>query len=211
MDGTVDPMLLGASVNYDLGGLSVVAAGEYHEDAYGLRTITGANAGRTASKDMAWRLAPGTRSPSPSAPSRSWACWSSSPTRRTTRPPSATASRTTAASPGSSAPSSAWATTSSAAASPRPSARAARTADGADCDSAVTDELAATQYAVGYAYHLAKSTQVYAYYTQIMNNDLAQYTFTVGGAQTATGGNVFGATPAGADPTAVGVGIRYAF
>ena len=84
-------------------------------------------------------------------------------------------------------------------------------ADGSDCDSAVTDELGATQYAVGYAYHLAKTTQVYAYYTQIMNKDLAQYTFTVGGAADRRGRQRVRRHAGGADPMAVGVGIRYAF
>jgi predicted porin len=86
-------------------------------------------------------------------------------------------------------------------------------ADGSDCPDAVTDERGAQQYALGYAYHLAKSTQIYAFYTQIMNDDAAQYTFSVGGPQTGSGSTdyLFAATPAGADPLAVGVGMRYAF
>ncbi len=211
VDGTVDPMLLGAAVNYDIGGLSVVAAGEYHEDAYGLRTITAANAGRTASKDMAWRLAAGYEVPLPVGALTFMGMLEQLSYKQED-----------AAAVGNSLEDYsrfAWLLGAKfrmgnhefRARFAQALGPSCTTAGGADCTSAVTDELAATQYAAGYAYHLAKSTQVYAYYTQIMNNDLAQYTFTVGGAQTATGGNVFASTPAGADPTAVGVGIRYAF
>jgi predicted porin len=76
-------------------------------------------------------------------------------------------------------------------------------AGGAACS---TSNYAAQMIAVGYAYHLGKSTQAYLYYGQIMNEDSAQYTFTIGGAPA-----VAGATPRGADPQALALGIRHAF
>jgi predicted porin len=76
-------------------------------------------------------------------------------------------------------------------------------AGGAAC---TTTNYAAAMIAVGYAYHLGPSTQTYLYYGQIMNEDNAQYTFTIGGAPA-----VAGATPRGADPQALALGIRHAF
>lgn len=69
-----------------------------------------------------------------------------------------------------------------------------------------TTGYGATMLAVGYAYFFAPTFQVYAYYAQITNDDQGQYTFNTGGAPA-----VAGATPKGADPLAVGLGIRYAF
>lgn len=74
---------------------------------------------------------------------------------------------------------------------------------GAACN---TDKYGAKDFAVGYAYHFSKSAQGYAYYTQILNDDNAQYTFSIGGAPA-----VAGATAKGADPQALGLGLRYAF
>ena len=47
---------------------------------------------------------------------------------------------------------------------------------------------------------------VYLHYAQITNEAQAQYTLTIGGSSA-----VAGATPRGADPMAVGLGIRYTF
>jgi hypothetical protein len=60
--------------------------------------------------------------------------------------------------------------------------------------------------ALGYAYHLAKSAQVYLHWARIRNDINSQYTFTIGGSPA-----VAGATTRGSDPKALGFGIRYAF
>jgi len=64
----------------------------------------------------------------------------------------------------------------------------------------------ASDLAVGYAYYLAKNAQVYLHYTLIQNGQKAQYTFATAGAP-----DVAGKTPPGADPQAVGLGVRYSF
>jgi hypothetical protein len=73
-------------------------------------------------------------------------------------------------------------------------------------DAASTAGYGATGYAVGYAYHLSKAAQVYVHHTRIQNGRNAQYTFGTAGAP-----DVAGKTPAGADPEATGLGLRYAF
>ena len=84
-------------------------------------------------------------------------------------------------------------------------------ADDGDVTLAGASSVAATDYgasmiAVGYAYYIAPSLNVYLHYAQITNKDNAQYTLTIGGSPA-----VAGATPRGADPMAVGLGVRYTF
>jgi predicted porin len=83
-------------------------------------------------------------------------------------------------------------------------------ADDGDCTgvgfSCSTDGYGAWNLALGYAHHLSKAAQVYAYYTLLENENQAQYTFATAGVAA-----VAGATPRGADPYAVGLGLRYAF
>jgi predicted porin len=207
--GTVDPTLLSGVVNVDLGALSLVASTEYHEDAYGIR-FSGANAGNTASKDLAWRLAAGYEIPLPVG---ALTVMGMVDQLMYTQDEAAGAAdledydrlawlvgakfrmanhefrgRFSMALDGN-----------------------CTIAGGADCGD-LTDDSGATQLAVGYAYHLAKSTQVYAFYTQIMNDDDARYTFSIGGSGPVVGtGAVNSGPPAGADPLAIGAGIRYAF
>jgi predicted porin len=69
-----------------------------------------------------------------------------------------------------------------------------------------TDKYGASMLAVGYAYNFTSQFNVYLYYAAISNEDNAQYTFGTGGAAA-----VAGATPAGADPSAVGLGFYLAF
>ncbi len=69
-----------------------------------------------------------------------------------------------------------------------------------------TSGYGASELALGYAYYLAKNAQAYLHYAQIWNDRRAQYTFPIGGAAA-----VAGNTPAGADPFAVGLGLRYLF
>jgi len=74
-----------------------------------------------------------------------------------------------------------------------------------------TKGYGAQNVALGYAYHLAKSTQVYAFYSKIENESRAEYTFSVAGASQVVGTGAYAATVEGADPWAAGVGMRYAF
>ena len=71
---------------------------------------------------------------------------------------------------------------------------------------ASTDGYGAKQFTVGYAYHLSKAAQAYLSFTRIVNERNAQYTLTIGGSPA-----VAGKTPKGADPQAVGLGLRYSF
>jgi predicted porin len=71
---------------------------------------------------------------------------------------------------------------------------------------ASTDGYGARQITAGYAYHLSKSAQAYLSFTRIVNEKNAQYTLTIGGAPA-----VAGKTPKGADPQALGLGLRYTF
>jgi predicted porin len=204
--GLVDPMLLSAVINFDTGGLSLVAAADYHEDAFGIRTINNANSGsnNSAAKDLGWRLVAGYELPlgvgaltvmgmfeqlaygqeNATAGFKDYRrlAWLLGARFRTgdhefrARYSQALDPNITAASGTTLAP-------------------------GAE------DDLGAQQYAVGYAYHLAKSAQVFAFFTQIINQDRAQYSFGVAGAANVTGTNV----PVGSDPLAVGLGIRLAF
>jgi predicted porin len=83
------------------------------------------------------------------------------------------------------------------------------TGAGADCG----DDTGATQYALGYAYNMSKAAQVYLFWTQIMNDDAAEYTFgTAGIAQVSPGTPAANPTApgVGADPWAAGLGLRYA-
>lgn len=71
---------------------------------------------------------------------------------------------------------------------------------------ASTAGYGAQMLAVGYACYLTKALQAYLSYAQIKNGENAQYTFTIGGSPA-----VAGSTSRGADPQALGLGLRYAF
>jgi predicted porin len=201
-DGRVDPQLLAAAVNFDAGGLSVGVAAEYHEDMFGIRTTSGSNAGTNAAKDLGLKLAAGYELPLAAGT----LTVNGMVEQLTYEQENAGAgfkeySRL------------AWLLGAkfrmgnhefrarySAALDPD-----IKAADGTTLAPTAEDDLAAQQVSLGYAYHLAKSTQVFAFATQIMNEDRAQYTFGVSGSSVVT------AVPAGADPVAGGLGIRYAF
>ena len=69
-----------------------------------------------------------------------------------------------------------------------------------------TEGYGAKQVTVGYAYHLSKTAQAWFSATRIANEEKAQYTLPVAGAAA-----VAGKTPKGADPQAIGLGLRYSF
>jgi len=207
-NGIVNPTLYGASVAFEQGGLALVGAVELHEDGFGLRSINaGPPAGNTtneSAKDLAWRLSAGYELPlaglgaltvmgmfeqlkyaqkdaagANDLEDYSRMAWLLGAKFRTGNH-ELRARYAQGLNP------------------------SCTLADGTDCGD-VTD-FGAQQFAVGYAYHLAKSAQVFAFYTQIMNEDFAQYTLSIGGSPGAASG-----TPAGADPMAAGLGMRYAF
>lgn len=72
-------------------------------------------------------------------------------------------------------------------------------ASGAACS---TRGLGAEQWAVGYVYDLDAMTSLYAFWTQIRNDEAAAYNFGVSGAP---------AAGVGADPQGLALGIRYRF
>jgi hypothetical protein len=201
----VDPMLLSGAVNLDMGPLSVVAEAEYHEDAFGIRAINAANASNNAAKDLGLRLAAGYELPLGVGALRVMGMFE----RLMYEQENAGAgfkdySRL------------AWLLGASFRTGPHelrgrfsqamdPDITAA---DGTSLPAGAEDNLAAQSYAVGYAYHIAKSTQLYAFFTQIMNDDAARYTFPVSGNAAVV---AMAAGQAGADPTAGGIGIRHAF
>lgn len=203
-DGRVDPQIISGGVNYDAGGLSVAGGVEYHEDMFGIRTINSANAGNNAAKDWAWRLAAGYELPTPAGTLRvvgmaeqltyaqrnatagykdySRVAWLAGATFRTGKH-EVRARYSQALAPNITA------------------------ATGTSLPGGAEDDLGAQQYAIGYAYHVAASTQLYAFATQIVNESKARYTFGIGGAANVVGAN----TPAGSDPLAAGLGIRFSF
>lgn len=210
-EGTVDPMFLGVSANFDQGPLSVYGTVEYREDFRGLGVIDAANDSDRASKDLAWRVGAGYELPLPMGALTLMGMVEQLTYNQDNAPatgdPDAPALKDYSRF--------AWLLGAkfragnhefrarySQALDPDITA-----ADGDALPANVEDDLGAQHLAVGYAYHLAKSTQVYGYYTQIMNDDFAQYSFGVAGASRVTGTN----TPVGSDPVAVGLGIRHAF
>ena len=69
-------------------------------------------------------------------------------------------------------------------------------------DACSTRGLGAEQWALGYVFDLDPSTWLYAFWTQIRNEDAAAYNFGVSGAP---------AAGVGADPKGLALGIRYRF
>jgi predicted porin len=201
-DGIVDPQLVAAGVNFDLGGLSLGAAAEYHEDAYGLRTITGANASRNASKDMAWKLAAGYELPLGVGALTVMGMVEQLLYEQENAGDGFSDYDRLAWLVGAKFRTGAHEFRARYSQALDPNADAAT---GTTLAANAEDELGAQHYALGYAYHATKSTQLFAFFTQILNDDAARYTFGVGGATAVL------ATPAGADPMAFGVGIRQAF
>jgi predicted porin len=202
-DGVVDPNLISAAVNYDLAGLSLVGSVDYHEDAYGLRTINAANSGRNAAKDLAWRLAAGYELPLPMGALTLMGMFEQLRYEQENAGAGYSEYNRMAWVVGAKFRTGNHELRARYGQALDPDVEAAT---GTALPAGAEDELGAQQFAIGYANHVAKSTQLFVFYTQILNDDAAQYTFSIGGAPGMGGG-----TPAGADPSALGVGIRYAF
>jgi predicted porin len=209
LDGRSAPTLYSAGVNYDKGPLSILAAGERHEDWYGLNVSGMAGAPTVATNktlDSAFKVGAGYELGSGFGTTTVGAVWEYM--------------------------SLGWGrTTGLAATAVKEWHRQAvmvnlkhRTgnhefraryeyADNGDCKLVgggtcnADVGLGAQNYGLGYAYYLSKAAQVYAFWTKIDNERRATYEFTSGGpALLATGG-----WTAGADPMGIGLGMRYAF
>jgi predicted porin len=212
--GLISPTLASGVINYDQGPLSVAVSGEYHEDVYGLRIINAANNSLNSSKDYAWRVAAGydfslgesvlnvnamadqlfysqSNAGTGTATAAAFkdynrvayqvgAKWRTGNHELRARYNQALDPSITISSDA------------------RPGQALASNAK---------DELGAKSFAAGYAYYLAKSTQVYLFYTEIQNDARARYTFPVSGAAAVVAAN----TAAGSTLRAGGLGMRLAF
>lgn len=218
--GTQDPTLYSAVVNYDQGPLSVAAAYEYHRDGFALagisNTTTGgpglafgattANSAGSAtaadhSADSAWRLAAGYQLGWAAGDTTIGAMLEQLRLEQKDAPAGAVKSYQRAG----------WQVALKHRTGPHElRARfnmndrgSCSLAGGGDCS---TSGYGATEIALGYAYYFTGTAQVYLHFARIQNDRNAQYTFPIGGSPA-----VAGATPKGADPQAVGLGVRYTF
>jgi predicted porin len=203
-NGLVDPLLASAVVNYDAGPLSVVATAEYHEDAYGLRVINPANNGLTSSKDYAWRVAAGYDIPVGESVLNVMGMVDQLFYKQDDSGSGFKDYNRFAYLVGAKYRMGSHELRGRYSQALDPDITAA---SGTTLAAGAKDKLGAKSYAVGYGYYLAKSTQVYAFYTEIMNDDRARYTFPISGAAALVAGN----TGAGAALRAGGLGIRLAF
>lgn len=203
--GTVRPFLVAGALNLDMGGLSVVGQFDYRADYFGIRTMSGANAGNAASKDMALRLAAGYTIPMADGMSLNLVAWLESIGYTQDGATDGFKSYGRAAALlGAKFKMGDHEFRARYSMAGNPSIKAF---DGGTLAAGAEDNLGATNIVVGYGYNMAKTTQLYAYYSLIQNEDRARYTFGVGGTASVVGAN----TPAGSDPSALGVGIRHSF
>jgi predicted porin len=212
--GDVNPQLYGAALNYDVGPFSAFGSYEYHEDSFALVAVNGgttaasrafgstaANAVTSSSADWAWRVGAGYELGWPAGATTVSAAYEQLRLGQDNAAPGAVKSFK------------------------RPAfqvglkhrfgmhelrARYSKAEHG-DCSlvgvaACSTAGYGADDIAIGYALHLAKTTQVYLTWVKIRNDANAQYTFSIGGASA-----VAGATARGADPVALALGVRHAF
>ncbi len=214
--GIIAPQLYSAAVNFDRGPFSVFASYDMHEDAGGLVAINvpaagtataklafGATDGNSAGKsssDAAWRIGAGYELASPAGATTVSAMYeqikfaqdsaTTGQVKEFSRPAWQVAAKHK------------WK-------DHEVRARFSMAGEG-DCTvvggSCSTASYGANMFALGYAYQMAKSTQVYLSYVQIENQKNAQYTLTIGGSSA-----VAGATAKGTDPRALGLGIKVGF
>ncbi len=227
-DGTLVPQLFSAGVNYEWNGLSLLAAYERHDDYYGLAGINVADKKSTAAGAAdPETLAPKSAAFGASSPQHrdpqlgrlGVARWRRLPARhaggrdhhRRPRRPADLRSGERGRRRRRGVQAARLAGLCQAPLRRPRAARAlqrrwrgdAKLVGGA---AASTEGYGAKQVTAGYAYHLSKTAQAYLSFTRIVNEKNAQYTPTVAGAAA-----VAGKTPKGADPQALGLGIRYSF
>lgn len=212
-NGILSPTLYSLAINYDQGPLSLLAAYDRHEDSYALALVNPNAANRAfgaaannnngeSSLDSAWRLGAGYELPLAKLGTLTvGGLFEQLILNQDTAPTGAVQEFKR------------WAFQLAGKLRTGNHEFRARynVADAGDCTlvgggPCSTSGYGAQMYTIGYAYHLATSTQVYASYTRIENQRNARYTLSIGGS-TVVAGN----TPPGADPQALGVGVRYAF
>lgn len=211
VNGSQDPQLFGAVLNWDQGPVSVLAALEYRTDGYGLAGINGAvgaafgstaaNNANTSSSDLAWRLGAGYELASSVGATTLSALFEQLSYDQGHAATGAVKNfkRT------------AWQLAlkhrhGNHEIRARFSQADAGSVTLANSAAGTTAGYGASMYALGYGYFFTSTLQAYLSYAQIMNDTNARYTLTIGGAPA-----VAGATPAGGDPMALGLGLRWAF
>jgi predicted porin len=203
-NGSTRPYLVAGALNYDNGGLSLVAQFDYRADYFGIRVINTANTGAQASADAGFRLAAGYNFQLGEGSSLRVIAWAEG---LAYTQENATAGYKSYARGaylvGATYKMGDHEFRARYSLAAKPTIKAF---DGGTLAAGAEDNLGAQNIVVGYGYNLAKSTQLYAYYSQIMNEDAARYTFGVGGV-----GSVTANVAPGADPMAIGLGIRHSF
>jgi predicted porin len=212
--GTQSPELFGAAVNWDYGPFSVMAAYERHNDGYALVAINGAagaafgstaaNTAGTAtnaisSNDSAWRVGAGYQLDSPIGATTVGVLFDQLILKQDSAPAGAVTQFKR----------NAWQVALKHRIGDHELRGRYDRASAGDCTlngpACSTSGYGANQFAVGYAYYVANNFQLYLSFTRINNEHNAQYTPSIGGSPA-----VAGATPRGADPQALGLGLRYA-
>ncbi len=213
--GTQNPDLFGAAVNWDYGPVSVMAAYERHNDGFALVGINGAagaafgstaaNTAGTAtaaisSNDSAWRVGAGYQLDWPIGATTVGVLFDQLTLKQDGAPAGAVTEYKRNAG---------QVSLKHRMGDHELRGRYDRALAG-DCSlngpACSTKGYGANQFAVGYGYYVTPDFQLYVNYTRINNEYNAQYTPSIGGAPA-----VAGATPKGADPQALGIGLRYVF
>ena len=213
--GTQNPELFGAAVNFDYGPFSAMAAYERHNDGFALAGANGtvgaafgstvANTAGTAtaavsSNDSAWRVGAGYQLDSPFGATTVGVLFDQLVLKQDSAPAGAVTEYKR----------NAWQVALKHRIGDHELRGRYDQALAGDCSlsgaACSTSGYGANQFAVGYAYYFAKGFQGYLSFTRINNQYNAQYTPSIGGAPA-----VAGTTPKGADPQALGLGLRYAF
>jgi predicted porin len=220
--GKLAPQLFGAVVNYEWKGLSVLAALERHDDYYGLAGINVADKSATAETLAPKSAAFGAARPNTASHSSvDWA-WRAGAGYQLGTPAGTTTvgvlvdqlvlgQENAVAGALKEFKRLAWQLSAKHRYGDHELRARFNSADAGSCSfvggaACSTDGYGAKQVTAGYTYHLSKTAQAYLAFTRIVNERNAQYTLTIGGAPA-----VAGKTPKGADPQALGLGLRYSF
>ncbi|MGB8932592.1 MAG: porin [Anaeromyxobacteraceae bacterium] len=198
--GSSIPQLVSGGVNYEWEGLSLLAAYERHYDSYGLAVVAG-NPTTHNTVDSAWRVGAGYQLDTPAGAT----------TFGVLVDQLVFTQDNAAVGDVKEAKRLAWQVSAKHRLGDHELRARYDSAGEADGElqgggSGDAPDTGATQITVGYAYHLAKAAHAYVSYTRIFNERNAQYTLPIGGSPA-----VAGKTPAGAEPQALGLGIRYSF
>lgn len=213
--GTVNPELYSAVVNWDYGPFSVLGTVEVHDDGFGLvvmngatrafnattaNTVTGPGGAARSEKDIAWRVGAGYELASPIGATTVSALFEELRYKQNHAAGGQVKEYNRQA----------WQVALKHRYGDHELRARFNQAEPGSCTvvngPCSTAGYGAYMYAVGYGYYFAKSFQAYVSYVDLVNRKNAQYTFATAGATA-----IAGSTPKGADPRALGVGLRLAF